>query len=125
MTVFRAKVSSDGAALVHPAFTLPVPESARAALAGVEGREIEVGIRPENLMEPGRAVSGPTGRIPLEVELVEPLGHEVVVHGRVGEDAITAKLAPTRVPAVGSRLEVVAELDALHLFDPQSEARLN
>ena len=125
MNVFRARVSPDGAALVHPAFTLPVPESARAALAGAEGRETDVGIRPENLVEPGRAVSGPTGAIPLEVELVEPLGHEVVVHGRVGEDAITAKLAPTRVPAVGSRLEVVAELDALHLFDPQSEARLN
>ncbi len=124
MNVFRAAVDSAGAALVHPAFTLPVPETARPALAGGR-REVYAGIRPENLVERGGTAPGAAAAIPLEVELVEPLGHEVVVHGRVGEDAITAKLAPTRVPAVGSRLEVSAEIGALHLFDVETEARLN
>ena len=125
MNVFRAQVDSGGAALVHPAFTLPVPEAARAALAGGGRREVYVGIRPENLTERERAAAGATAAIPLEVELVEPLGHEVVVHGRAGEDAVTAKLAPTRVPAVGSRLELAVELGALHLFDAGTEARIN
>jgi ABC-type sugar transport system ATPase subunit len=62
--------------------------------------------------------------VPLVVEAVESLGHEVVLHGRAGPDVLVAKLHATRAPAIGSQVEVYLELDALHLFDPETERRL-
>ncbi len=59
-----------------------------------------------------------------DVEVVELLGHEVLVHGRVGDDPLVAKADPHRTPQVGQPLELIVELDQIHLFDPESELRL-
>ncbi|MGH9361792.1 MAG: TOBE domain-containing protein, partial [Thermoanaerobaculia bacterium] len=59
-----------------------------------------------------------------KVEFVEPLGHEVIVHGRVGDDLLVAKVDPHRAPEMGAMMPLVLELDALHLFDAASEQRL-
>ena len=61
----------------------------------------------------------------VDVEIVEPLGHEVVVHGRCGEDMLVAKLDPHHIPAVGDKSTLVLEIDRLHLFDAETEKRLS
>jgi multiple sugar transport system ATP-binding protein len=82
-------------------------------------------MRPEDLHEAGRPARGATAALSLAVELVEPLGHEVVLYGRSGQDLLVAKLGPAgRLPELGSRIEVSVELDGLHLFDAASEERL-
>jgi multiple sugar transport system ATP-binding protein len=58
------------------------------------------------------------------VEFVEPLGHEVIVHGRVGDDLLVAKVDPHRTPETGADVQLVIEVDAIHLFDAGSEQRL-
>jgi multiple sugar transport system ATP-binding protein len=58
------------------------------------------------------------------VEIAEPLGDEVIVHARAGEDMVVFRQDPHRMPAIGDRLEVQMELDALHLFDAETERRL-
>ena len=58
------------------------------------------------------------------MEFVEPLGHEVIVHGRVGDDLLVAKVDPHRSPEIGSEADLVLELDAIHLFDAATEQRL-
>ena len=67
---------------------------------------------------------GATASLPLEVEFVEPLGDEVIVHGRVGEEVLLCKLGPHRVPEAGSRLEVAIELEKMHVFDAGTELRM-
>ncbi len=124
MNFLSGRVEERVQAVVTESFFLPLPQSVRAALAGGGGRRVVVGIRPENV-HPAEAVSpGDRTAAVLEVENVEPLGDEVVVHGRVGSDPIICKLGPLRVPLVGERLPIAFDLDRLHFFDPETERSL-
>ena len=124
MNFFTAEVSSDGGELQHPSFRLPVPEAWQAAVRQKAGRKVLTGVRPENLREQGAPRRGPTASLRVDVEVVEPLGHEVLVHGRVGDDLLVAKVDPHRTPRMGEPLDLVIELDQLHLFDSETELRL-
>jgi multiple sugar transport system ATP-binding protein len=124
MSFIHGAVDDSGSRIVAPGFSFPVPRAMLAAAASRRGRPVVAGVRPENLLDPATPASGPTARLPLEVEIVEPLGHEVVVHGRAGEDRLIAKFDPHRAPRMGERIEVAIELEALTLFDPDTGLRL-
>ncbi len=124
MNFFTATVRDGGARLEAEAFSVTVPDSWRELTAGREGRKLVVGIRPENILEAGKPARGRTSRVELEVDIVEPLGHEVILHGSAGADLMVAKLDPSRVPQVGSKVAVDLEIESLHLFDPETELRL-
>ncbi|HYZ63783.1 MAG TPA: sn-glycerol-3-phosphate ABC transporter ATP-binding protein UgpC [Acetobacteraceae bacterium] len=80
------------------------------------GDAVTLGVRPENV---GLAQDG----IPLQVELVEPLGSETLVHGRMSDGtALLAKL-PGAAP-VGDAVTVALDKAALHVFDRETGARI-
>ncbi len=62
--------------------------------------------------------------ITVKVEFVEPLGHEVIVHGKVGDDLLVAKVEPHKAPEMGQQIQLVIEVEAAHLFDATTEKRL-
>jgi multiple sugar transport system ATP-binding protein len=117
-------LSDGGTTLAASKFSLPVPASLRKAAGGRDERRIVVGIRPENLLEPSKDARGETARLTADVEVVEPLGDEVIVHGRAGDDLLVYKLDPHHSPEAGAKLEVVVELERMHLFDAETERRL-
>jgi multiple sugar transport system ATP-binding protein len=125
MNFFTAEVADGGARLVAGSFSLALAGRPRELATARAGRQVVVGVRPENLVEVGKPTRGPVARLPLEVEIVEPLGHEVILYGSAGEDHFTAKLDPSRMPRPGETVEIAVEVDALHLFDPESEQRLS
>jgi multiple sugar transport system ATP-binding protein len=106
------------------AFSLPLPPELRAATQGKAGTELVVGIRPEHLHHNPPADRGPTTELKVAVELVEPVGDEVVVHGKLGEDALVFKLDPHHAPEAGQTVPVHVQLGAIHLFDGKTEKRL-
>jgi multiple sugar transport system ATP-binding protein len=112
-----------GATVVASGFRLPVPESWRAATTDRDGQKVVLGIRPENIREAGREGAGAVP-VTARVEFVEPLGHEVIVHGRVGDDLLVAKVDPHRAPEMGDDISLVIETGAIHLFDAGTEQRL-
>jgi multiple sugar transport system ATP-binding protein len=124
MNFVPATLADGGAALAASGFRLPVPERRRAATAGADGKKVVIGVRPENIRDAGWTGSGPTAKLAGTVEFVEPLGHEAIVHARVGEDLLVAKTEPHRAPQMGDPIELVIELDAVQLFDAATERRL-
>ena len=124
MNLLAATVGASGATLDTARFALPVPASLRSAVSGRQGARVVVGIRPEDLSAGPNGGRG-AGTVDTQVEVVEPLGDEVVVHARAGEDLLIAKLPPDRIPNAGDRLELAVDLDHLHLFDQQTERRLS
>jgi ABC-type sugar transport system ATPase subunit len=55
------------------------------------------------------------------------MGHEVIIHGRIGRDAdteIVARLDARDEPGSGEVLELTFQPEDLHLFDPASGDRL-
>jgi multiple sugar transport system ATP-binding protein len=124
MNFLRAVLEDDGSTLTTPHLKLPVPRSLLPVTSGKDRRRVVMGLRPENVLEPGKPGRGETARVGAVIEMVEPLGHEVVVHGRVGEELLVAKFDPRHPPARGERIELQLELDRMHLFDAETEARL-
>ena len=108
--------------------------------SGAPDGEVLVGIRPEGLRPVGAERAGPVFEVCVEV--VEPLGDEVLVHGSVaaadgapateadgailaaesesGRASVVVRLPPEDRPATGSLLRVTPAPNALRLFDPAS-----
>ncbi|PYQ63006.1 MAG: glycerol-3-phosphate ABC transporter ATP-binding protein [Acidobacteria bacterium] len=124
MNFVPATFTDGGATVTASGFKMPVPEPFRAASAGRDGAKVVLGIRPENVREASREGGGETVRVTAKVEFVEPLGHEVIVHGRVGDELIVAKVDPHRSPRIGSTIDLMIEVGAAHLFDAATEKRL-
>ena len=117
-----------GGELRFGSWTMPVP---RATQAGVTGRTVTLGVRPEDL-ELGPEGSG----FPVVVELVEELGSDAFLHGslrgggelevRSGDEAslVVARVDPKNPPAKGAQVTLVPVPGALHWFDTDTGARL-
>jgi len=124
MNFLKGKLEDDGARVAGPTFSLPIPQELRAATQGKGGSEVVVGIRPEHIHQRAPSDRGPTTELQILVELVEPVGDEVVVHGKLGEDSLVFKLDPHHAPETGQTVPVHVQLGALHLFDGKTEKRL-
>ncbi len=123
MNFIPATLADGGATVAASGFRMPVPPAFRAA-AGRDGQKLVLGLRPENLREAARDGGGATVTVTAKVEFVEPLGHEVIVHGRVGDELLVAKVDPHRSPQIGGTMSLVIETAAAHLFDAATEKRL-
>mgnify|MGYP001561677415 CR=1 FL=1 len=126
MNFVPATVTDRGATLRAARFSIPTPASWRAALGPVDGRRVLIGIRPEKIeIVSGDGAAPDSGIVPVAVEVVELLGNEVIFHGRAGDDVLVAKAEPRRAPRVGTTVSLRLDLDALHLFDAETERRLD
>ncbi|MBO9351095.1 MAG: sn-glycerol-3-phosphate ABC transporter ATP-binding protein UgpC [Thermomicrobium sp.] len=125
MNIFPARVVvGDGTVrLVAGDFTLEAAPEQRNRLAEYSGREVLVGIRPEDLIvQPGQVSVDRQLRLP--VEIVEPLGSETLVHLRGPAGTIIAKADPHVHFSVGELAAVTLKVEHLHAFDPQTELAL-
>jgi multiple sugar transport system ATP-binding protein len=125
MNFLEATLDANATTLVGQGFTLPVPQKLRADLAGKGGKKVKVGIRPDHLLLPGQAARGESSTLSPMVEIVEPLGNELIVHSRLGEFSLVSRMPPQNPPDPGTAIPLVVELESLHLFDAETEKRLN
>ena len=95
---------------------------------GADG-EVILGVRPERLSAAGDGDARPA--FDVKVDVVEPLGSEIMVHGsRVDSAAgadpatITARLAVGAMPTAGERLRLAFDPAAAHFFDAATGAAL-
>ncbi|HEX5637835.1 MAG TPA: sn-glycerol-3-phosphate ABC transporter ATP-binding protein UgpC, partial [Gammaproteobacteria bacterium] len=59
------------------------------------------------------------------VEMIELLGHDVIVHMRMGTHSVIGRLrSHSNLPALGETISMQLKTDAMHLFDSVSEQRL-
>ena len=105
----------NGGAVIGTAI-LPLGGSGRAE----SGRPVLVGMRPEHLE---LAADGPVG---LEVQLLERLGADTILHGKLGGNGtvLTARGSGALAPALGDRLGFAIRPEHIHLFDPETGQRL-
>ncbi len=115
MNFLSGTISSDGARVEGAGFRLPIPPQLKA----VAGKKLVVGVRPEHLQATG---SGPS--LSVQVEILEPLGDQLVVHGTLEDTPLVFKVDPHRPMKIGERVEVFVAVERLHLFDASTEQRL-
>ncbi len=108
-------ISDTGALEVQPA------AADTALLSAQAGRKTTLGIRPENIeMKPGE------GMAPVQVmlEVVEPMGNEIFLYGRAGDQIIVARVDPGYTPQAGQQITLYLDQKSLHYFDAETEASL-
>jgi multiple sugar transport system ATP-binding protein len=119
MNFLKARVES-GAVRLEGGSAIALNGRAAGA-GGLEGRELLVGVRPEHFA-PG---DGGAGRISGQVQVVEPLGPDTLVHFQVGEATVTARMPPEVRPAPGEEIVVSIDPARLFLFDAETERAVN
>jgi multiple sugar transport system ATP-binding protein len=123
MNFLPSSISNDGVRIEAAGLKLPVPSQLARAAHTRRGLPVVVGLRPEHLVE--AATARPDWvRMSTDVEMVEPLGDQAILHGRLAGEPVVAKLNPHTLPLAGAAFELAADLSAMHLFDANTGERL-
>jgi multiple sugar transport system ATP-binding protein len=115
---------SDRPVLRAGPLALPAPERIARPADGSIAQHVTVGIRPEHIRVAGPPGEG-DGWFRGRCELVEFLGHQVLVHVRVGDQEIRAFDDPARHVRAGDIVDCSVPRDRLHLFDSRTGRALD
>jgi len=106
-------------------FKVKLPRDFHKALSGYAGKKVTFGVRPEDFHDKKyfpQATADNT--IKAKIEVVEPLGDEVLFYLVCGKHSLVAKLDSRTRAQVGDELEVALEMTETHIFDPEDEKTL-
>ncbi|MDQ6891263.1 MAG: sn-glycerol-3-phosphate ABC transporter ATP-binding protein UgpC [Acidobacteriota bacterium] len=133
MNFFEGEISSEsgGPALVlDGGLTLPIP---RPNLSQIAGRRVTFGIRPEHISmaSTGRPVSdiawaalGKPVPVQAVIEVVEPLGHRVVVTARSAAGPFQMETEIHAAVRPGENADLWFDMNRAYLFDGETEAAI-
>ncbi|MGE5614889.1 MAG: ABC transporter ATP-binding protein [Bacillota bacterium] len=103
---------------------IKLPEAKAKKLEGTDyiGREVVMGIRPESIHDEEAFVQTmPDSVVTADVEVVEMLGSETLLHMHVGDVPITARVNPRTKTRTGDIIKVAFDANRIHLFDKDTE----
>ncbi len=124
MNFISAKLVSEGGKVwvVKEDMKLLVPEDKVERLGHLVGKETTFGIRPEDIYDKMYAVA-PKDEFTVKgnVDVVEPLGSETLIHATIHGDEIVAKVDPKSRASAGDKMDLVFDMSMMHLFDPETE----
>ena len=104
-------------------FKLLVPESKRS-LSKYLGRKVIFGIRPEHITDRTEASKVHGNTMKVRVDVVEPLGAEAILYLLTGNKDFVARTDYRPDLRAGQDIEVVVNMEHMHLFDPQTQEAL-
>jgi len=108
--------------LVSPHFEFFLPAELADRLRAHTGREVTLGVRPEDLM----ILPEGKGDFSAEVFVVEPQGPQQIVSFKLGEGLIFKSVVDATMPvAPGQSVELKFNHARIHLFDEETGERIN
>jgi len=119
----RAKIVEDHFELEGKKYRLP--DKFHEALKAYDGKNVVIGVRPENLLLESD-VENPLTTVPLDlhVEVSELLGHESILHGMHGTQPLIAKIQKADVVKNHEDITLYLDLEKSYFFDEESEKRI-
>lgn len=126
MNFVPVTIVQQGEALIADAgsFKATLPSICSDRVRPYIGRSCVFGIRPEDIYDtqvPGLVKPAPGNTIPVDVDVIEPLGSDVEMYLKAGEVSLIAMIDSASPARVGDRLEVVLDMEKSHLFDKETE----
>jgi multiple sugar transport system ATP-binding protein len=83
-----------------------------------------LGIRPEALRPLERGLPVPANSVTLIVDVIQHLGHEILLDASDGAHRIVARVPPADDSGVGERRPFIVNMDMVHLFDVETGLNL-
>lgn len=128
MNFFEAKIhpgQGDALTVDTGVFHIDVPPSKAAPFRSHVGQDVVLGIRPEDIHDMDYQPPGITpAKLQAEVEVIEQMGNEMIIYLNEGDKSFIARTDPRTQARVGGRLDVVMNLDNMHIFDKDTEISL-
>ncbi|MFV0519730.1 MAG: ABC transporter ATP-binding protein [Lachnospirales bacterium] len=104
-------------------YSIDVPENKVAAIreGGYIGKEVIMGIRPENLHDEPAFITNAKATIDAKVEVTEMLGAEVFLYLTVNGTSFTARVEPRSTAKSGDVIKLGLDVNRIHIFDKETE----
>jgi multiple sugar transport system ATP-binding protein len=122
MNIMKSTIKESGGRLVADEgdFTLALDGNLTNLMRPYLGKDVLIGIRPEDMMVTDKAVEGQS--ITARVEVVEPLGAEILLYVSTKQhEAIIVRVAPHYEYHVGDSATFKPALEKVHFFDLETE----
>jgi len=99
---------------------MPIPAERSRRMAAYKAQKVTLGIRPEDLHE---ATVGSSDNVSFEtmVEVVEPLGSEILLDVRVGQQPLVARVDSSCRAKHHEKIRLAFVSERIRFFDPQTE----
>ncbi len=129
MNFFPVKIeqNKDGLWLREESFSLAVPKPLLDKVKPRVNQSVVMGIRPEDIYD-RLFYNGPVpegGSVKAKVDVVEPMGSEIYLYLKAGKTDVVARVPPYVKAEVNKDMELVFNLERLHLFDQETGRSLN
>jgi len=124
MNFAPCKLEQNGVGLrinVSDAISFPLSEAQGARCRSVVGKNLILGLRPEHITEPRQGERGNRSQFTTTLDVVEPMGMETLVYFRINGTEICGRVDPASAGAPGAAMALQANLDHLHLIDPDTD----
>jgi multiple sugar transport system ATP-binding protein len=125
MNFVRVTVTEASGSLIaeNSGLRIKLPVETAQRLRGHIGREITLGVRPEDLTVASSSdVDNPC--FDAVAEVVEQLGSEILLDMKVGDGVMVASIEPTVRVKVHDKLRIAMRPSRLHVFDAKTEAAI-
>ena len=130
MNFFTVKLEKEGNEVVAKFGTnkITVPQSKLAKFVDESyiGKEVYMGIRPENISDDEAVVAASNAVVECNVEVTELMGSETYLYLSTSgkEENIIARVDPRTASRAGQKVKVAFDVARLHFFDKETEATL-
>jgi len=126
MNFFQGKLTAQNSDLFVDLgkFTMKLPKSQINRFGNHVNQRVVFGIRPENISDREEAGEHQQERVPAMVNVVEPLGSEVIVELSAGDHTFVGRLDPTTTARPMHEMAVYFDMGRFHLFDAETGINL-
>ena len=127
MNFIRCRVEQNGSGQrvrISDQIALPIPASRAARFQSLTGTELTLGLRPEHITEPRRSDRDSNCEFSTNLDVVEPMGMETMVFFRLDGQEVCCRVDPGSAAGPGEPMRLFANMDHMHLIDPESGAVL-
>jgi multiple sugar transport system ATP-binding protein len=124
MNFFPATIQQSDGKLVIDAdvFSLQIPDDRKEVYQSHVGKAIIFGVRPEDIYTSEYAPPGIIAQ-PVEttVDITELMGNEIILFLKSGKHDFVARVDPRTRAVIGEPMQVVINMDNMHIFDRETE----
>ena len=124
MNFFKTRmVDKQGTLAVRgESFELKIPDHLQERFSVAKGRDVIFGIRPEHVYDQELKGTFPGGeKLKCFIEVVEPIGSEVILLAKCGSDPVTARVDPATRLKSQTSVELIWDMNRMHLFDTETQ----
>jgi multiple sugar transport system ATP-binding protein len=115
----------NGAFIISNQAKIAVPEGKMKFLKNYVGKNVTLGIRPEDIHDEPVFISASEGtKISATIEVSELLGAETMLYSQIDGQDFISRIDSRTIVRPGDKIDLAFDMNKAHFFDPETEANI-